>query len=140
MVWDVLKQEAEEEEEHIACTASKPSKTEQTSSGLHSSSPSVHDPEIGSRSEVRRRGARRGAEYEYNYEYNVPGSKDQDGGEWDEYYNNEVKRSKRGGPRPAAIGAGVLLLGGLVLMLTAAVVAEEDESITRSAARLLRLA
>lgn len=141
MVWDVRKflEQQDAEEEAPPAASSKPppkGKGPPTKSGP----PSVDDPEIGSRSEVRRRGARRGAEYEYNYEYDVPGGKEHDGGEWDDYYNKEIKRSKRGGSRTIAITAGVLLLGGLAVMLTAAVVAEEDESVMRSAMRLLRLA
>jgi len=138
MVWDVRKFLEQQEEEPAPAGPGAPPKGPPPKSGPP---PSVDDPEIGSsRSEVRRRGARRGAEYEYNYEYDVPGGKDNDGGEWDDYYNKEAKRSKRSGSRTLVITAGVLLLGGLVVMLTAAVVAEEDESVTRSALRLLRLA
>ena len=138
MVWDVRKflEQQDAEEEDAPAPGSKPPPKGPPPKG----GPPVDDPEIGSRSEVRRRGARRGAEYEYNYEYDVPGSKDHDGGEWDDYYNKEIKRSKRGGSRTLAITAGVLLLGGLAVLLTAAVVAEEDESVTRSALRLLKLA
>ena len=101
--------------------------------------PPVDDPEIGTgRNEVRRRGARRGAEYEYNYEYDVPGGKNHDSGEWDDYYSKEVKRAKRG-RSPAVIAAGVMLLGCLTVALTAVVTAEEDESVTLSAMRLLRM-
>jgi len=136
MVWDVrkfLQQQDAEAEEGSADQSSKGGKGKPPSKPP----PSIDDPEIG-RSEVRRRGARRGADYEYNYEYDVPGGKDDDNGEWDDYYSKEAKRAKRG-RSPLVIIAGVMLLGGLTVVLTAAATAEEDESVTSSAMRLFRM-
>eukprot|EP00966_Prymnesium_polylepis_P299888 6930517-Prymnesium_polylepis.1 len=137
MVWDVRKfleqQDAEEEDDEPASKGAPP-KGKPPPKGPP---PAIDDPEMG-RNEVRRRGARRGAEYEYNYEYDVPGGKDHDSGEWDDYYSKEAKRAKRG-RSPLMIAGGVLMLGTLTVALTAAVTAEEDESVTLSAMRLLRL-
>lgn len=137
MVWDVRKfLEQQDAEEDAAPSKGPPPKGK---GPPPKGAPPLDDPEMGAgRNEVRRRGARRGAEYEYNYEYDVPGGKDHDSGEWDDYYSKEVKRSKRG-RSPMVIIAGVMLLGGLTVMLTAAVTAEEDESVTLSAMRLLRM-
>merc|ERR1740117_205305 len=98
----------------------------------------MEEEQAGRKSEVRRRGARRGEEYERNYEYGFD-QNEQDGGEWDDYYSKEAKRS-RGGRRSVLIVVGVvMLLAVLTLLLTATVMAEDDEPVLQSALRLLRL-
>lgn len=134
MAWDVRKflEQQDEDEQDGVNGPSSPSKAT-----AKDKPPAVDDPEMG-RSEVRRRSARRGAEYEYGYEYDVPGGKDQDNGEWDDYYSKEVQRSKSG-RSPLVIIAGVVLLSSLTVVLTAAATADEEETVTSSAMRLLRM-
>lgn len=94
--------------------------------------------DAGRKNEMRRRGgARRGADYEYNYELDAD-DKDH-GGDWDDYYSKESKGARKGQRSYLLVGGVVLLLGGLATLLTATVMAEEDEAVMQSAMRLLRL-
>jgi len=137
LVWDVRKhieeQGVEEEEEDANAQQPPPQR------GAPRSREFEDDEALG-KNEVRRRGARRGAEYEYNYEYDFGAQGDKDGGDWDEYYSKEAKRS-RGGGRSFLLVSGVMVLV-LVLgvLLTATVLADDDEPVLQSALRLLRVA
>ena len=134
MVWDVrkfLEQQDAEQDGSDAPGANPPPKGPPKG-------PAMDDPEMG-RNEVRRRGARRGPDYEANYEYGFDGDKGRDGGEWDEYYNKEVKRAQKGKTPLLLVGGVTVLLGTLAVVLTATAFAEEDESVFSSAMRLLRL-
>lgn len=128
MVWDVRKF-LEQQEADAADAKGSPSKADRPPMPP---TQSIEDPEMG-RSEVRRRGGRRGTDYNYGYD-----DKDDDSGEWDDYYSKEARRSKRG-RSPVLIVAGVMLLGSLTVLLTAAATADEEESVTMSAMRLLRM-
>eukprot|EP00316_Scyphosphaera_apsteinii_P004626 CAMPEP_0119297972 /NCGR_PEP_ID=MMETSP1333-20130426/174_1 /TAXON_ID=418940 /ORGANISM="Scyphosphaera apsteinii, Strain RCC1455" /LENGTH=516 /DNA_ID=CAMNT_0007298947 /DNA_START=107 /DNA_END=1657 /DNA_ORIENTATION=+ len=95
----------------------------------------VDDDDAVSKNEVRRRGARRGQEYEYNYEYDFA----QQGGDWEDHYSKEAKRS-RGGGRSFVLVMGVIVLVLVIgILLTATLLADDDEPVLQSALRLLRL-
>ena len=69
---------------------------------------------------------------EYDFE------KAPDGGDWDEYYAKEARRSK-GGRSYVLVGGACCLATFLTLLLTATLVAEEDQSVLQSAMALLGL-
>mmetsp|Transcript_50553 Transcript_50553/g.131527 ORF Transcript_50553/g.131527 Transcript_50553/m.131527 type:complete len:514 (+) Transcript_50553:32-1573(+) len=127
MVWDVrkfLEQDADDEEPDPTQPQKKPPPRPPT------------DAELGGRNEVRRRGgAARGREYERAMEY---GFGDQQGNEWNEYHDKELRGSQRG-RSPLMLAAGCVLVGGVVLLTSAAVFAEEDEALAAAALRLIRL-
>jgi len=140
MLWDVRKlldQEEEEEEvepEQVQRKPPPPSKTQAPPSGA-ARSRGFADEEAG-KSEVRRRGGTRRPEHESDLEYDF--ERAPDGGDWDEYYNKEVRRSK-GGRSFILIGGALLLMLLLALLLTATLLAAEDQSVMQSAMGLLGL-
>ena len=87
-----------------------------------------------SKSEVRRRGGGKSRPEHEDLEYDF--ERAPDGGDWDEYYNKEAKRSKGGRPY-VLIGGALLLLLMLALLLTATLLAEEDQSVMQSAMGLI---
>jgi len=87
-----------------------------------------------SKSEVRRRGGGKSRPEHEDLEYDF--ERAPDGGDWDEYYNKEAKRSKGGRPY-VLIGGSLLLLLLLALLLTAALLAEEDQTVMQSAMGLI---
>jgi len=60
-----------------------------------------------------------------------------DSGEWDEYYSKEVRSQRKRSPL-LLVGACVGI-SGLALLVTAAMLADEDESVFGASLRLLRL-
>ena len=101
------------------------------------------DEELGRRNEVRRRGgAGRGREYEARMECGFDGGS-REGSEWDEYYNKELRGTKERGRSPLvyAVYAGAcFLLSAVTLVFTASAMADEGETLTAAAFRLMHLA
>ena len=132
MVWDVRKYVAEQEAADAAEAEER--------AAAEPRRPNRRDDDVG-KSEVRRRAGRRGGDYEYdrNLEYDFPQNDDTDGGEWGEAYSKEAKRGRRGARGMLAVGAVVGLGCTLLLLLSATVLADDDEPVFHSALRLLRL-
>eukprot|EP00320_Phaeocystis_rex_P009223 CAMPEP_0119070390 /NCGR_PEP_ID=MMETSP1178-20130426/37972_1 /TAXON_ID=33656 /ORGANISM="unid sp, Strain CCMP2000" /LENGTH=407 /DNA_ID=CAMNT_0007052221 /DNA_START=51 /DNA_END=1274 /DNA_ORIENTATION=+ len=133
MVWDVRKLLDEEDDEEPqpkpkSVDAPKPPK------GAPPPPRGGYTEDAG-KSEVRRRGggSRRPEPEDLEYDF----ERAPDGGDWDEYYNKEARRSSGRGRPYMLISCSLLLLLVLTLLLTAALLAEEDQSVMQSAMGLI---
>ena len=138
MVWDARNFLDEQDEEEAPDDESQPK-------GGGSRAPPPRPPtdaELGeSRGEMRRRGgASKGRDYEARMECGFDGDeRSRDKGDWDEYYDKEVRRGKKGGSM-LMYGGVCLLLSTLELVLTATALADQEETVFESAMRLVHLA
>ncbi len=138
MVWDVRMNFIEEGEEEEEEEEDEPPPRGQ---GKPPPPRPPTDAELGGRQEVRRRGPRRGPEYEYSREYGFDNEAGRPSGEWDEYYAKEMRGARGGGRKSRlAMCSACLLVATLALLLTATMVADEEEGVMHAAMRLIHLA
>jgi hypothetical protein len=140
--WPLLMARQEGEEEEDPEGGSQPPPKGPSGRGAPPKGPPPTDAEMGGRSEVRRRGggAGRGREYERSMELGIDEEgRSRDGGEWDEYYSKEVRKSQKGRGM-LMYGGACVMLSVLALVLTATALRDEDESVAAATLRLLHLA
>merc|ERR1719329_53277 len=128
MVWDVRKLLDEEGDEDDEDDAPAPGHADAPKPPPKAPPPPRGGYTDDSKSEVRRRGGGKSRPEPGDLEYDF--ERAPDGGDWDAYYNKEAKRSKGGRPY-------VLIGGSLLLLLTATLLAEEDQTVMQAAMGLI---